>query len=70
MRFTQTCLVLITSLTAKALFNNTADDDAAVGWHSMIANTSGTTNVAVGGLSLISNLTGDQNVAVGYQSMQ
>lgn len=41
----------------------------AVGYQSLMANTTGAANTAVGGSSLTSNISGSNNTAVGYQAL-
>ena len=44
-------------------------NNTAVGYQSMVSNTTGATNVSVGTRSLQTNLTGSNNTAIGYQAL-
>lgn len=58
-----------TAVGIQALYNNSADQNTAVGSYSMIENTTGEKNVAVGFNSLYSNTTGKENVGIGFNSL-
>ena len=54
----------------QALKNNYTDNNIAIGYNSLTANTIGNQNTAIGYQSLYSNVVGNQNVAIGYNAMQ
>lgn len=58
-----------TSLGRDSLAANTGDQNTAVGWQALQANTEASYNTAVGCHALESNLTGEYNVAVGANAL-
>lgn len=59
-----------TGIGAGVLENNNGAENAAVGYHSMQANSIGTSNVGVGYNTLSSNTTGSNNTALGNRALQ
>ena len=51
-----------------AVLTSAADGTIAIGFQSLLANTTGQYNTSVGYNSLVSNVAGDKNVALGYQA--
>lgn len=53
-----------------ALYNNTAEENTAVGSRALFKNTTTTRNTAVGSLALYANTSGPENTAVGYGTLK
>jgi hypothetical protein len=57
-----------TSFGCNSLFSNSGSNNTAMGYSSLLSNTTGYSNVAIGLNSLLSNTTGFENVAIGVSA--